>query len=300
MRLARLEEARLYFVCEGLPGGRRPGSAARRGPPRRRGHRPAAGEVPALATRSWSPSPTPSGARPPSTERCSSSTTGPTWSRPARPTASTWARTTCRWPRRVRLAGPEALVGLSTHSPEQIEAACAAAGDDRPDQISVGPVWETPTKEGRPGTGLGLIELRRRRGDDPLVRDRRDRRRQRRRGRRPPAPSGSSSCGRSATPRIPRPPRAACARRSRRGVGAAAADGQPRAQAGASAASARRARVERRSQIAARYEERNRAAREALEPLARGERPLVVTVGAVISGLIAALGRGRLPGRAPR
>jgi thiamine-phosphate pyrophosphorylase len=57
-----------------------------------------------------------------------------------------------------RLAGPEALVGLSTHSRDQVEAACAAAGVDRPDQISVGPVWATPTKEGRPGTGLGLIE----------------------------------------------------------------------------------------------------------------------------------------------
>ena len=31
--------------------------------------------------------------------------------------------------------------------------------------------------------------------------------------------------------------------------------------------------VERRGQIAARYEERNRAAREALEPLPEGERP---------------------------
>ena len=57
------------------------------------------------------------------------------------------------------LAGPAALVGLSTHSPEQVEAACAAAGDDRPDQISVGPVWETPTKAGRPATGLQLIEF---------------------------------------------------------------------------------------------------------------------------------------------
>ena len=57
-----------------------------------------------------------------------------------------------------RLAGPQALVGLSTHSREQIQAACAATGPDRPDQISVGPVWATPTKEGRPGTGLGLIE----------------------------------------------------------------------------------------------------------------------------------------------
>jgi hypothetical protein len=53
--------------------------------------------------------------------------------------------------------------------------------------------------------------------------------------------------------------------------------------------SKRKARsVERRGQIAASYEERNRAAREALEPLPQGERPPIVTVGAVISGLIAA------------
>lgn len=58
-----------------------------------------------------------------------------------------------------RLAGPGAVVGLSTHSPDQIDAACTAEGGDRPDQISVGPVWATPTKEGRAGTGLGLIEL---------------------------------------------------------------------------------------------------------------------------------------------
>ena len=57
------------------------------------------------------------------------------------------------------LAGPEALVGLSTHSAEQVAAACAAAGDGRPDQLSVGPVWATPTKAGRPATGLGLIEF---------------------------------------------------------------------------------------------------------------------------------------------
>ncbi len=46
--------------------------------------------------------------------------------------------------------------------------------------------------------------------------------------------------------------------------------------------------VERREQIAARYAARNEAAREQLEPLAEGERPAVVTVGAVISGLVAA------------
>jgi thiamine-phosphate pyrophosphorylase len=55
-------------------------------------------------------------------------------------------------------AGKNALVGLSTHSPAEVDAACAAVGDARPDQISVGPVWETPTKEGRPATGLRLIE----------------------------------------------------------------------------------------------------------------------------------------------
>jgi thiamine-phosphate pyrophosphorylase len=52
-----------------------------------------------------------------------------------------------------RIVGPDAIVGLSTHSREQIEA----AGDEPVDYISVGPIWETPTKEGRPATGLELI-----------------------------------------------------------------------------------------------------------------------------------------------
>ena len=50
-----------------------------------------------------------------------------------------------------------ALVGLSTHSPAQFDAAFQATGDGRPDQVSAGPVWETPTKEGRPAAGLELI-----------------------------------------------------------------------------------------------------------------------------------------------
>jgi thiamine-phosphate pyrophosphorylase len=56
------------------------------------------------------------------------------------------------------LAGPGALVGLSTHSPEQFDAAINARGMSRPDQISAGPVWETPTKEGRPAAGIELNE----------------------------------------------------------------------------------------------------------------------------------------------
>ena len=55
------------------------------------------------------------------------------------------------------VAGAAVAVGLSTHSPAQFEAAVDAEGDQRPDQISVGPVWATPTKEGRPAAGLDLI-----------------------------------------------------------------------------------------------------------------------------------------------
>ena len=52
------------------------------------------------------------------------------------------------------VAGQDVLVGLSTHSPEQLDAALAAG---EADQLSVGPVWETPTKEGRPAAGLGYV-----------------------------------------------------------------------------------------------------------------------------------------------
>lgn len=57
-------------------------------------------------------------------------------------------------PKQAReLLGSEAIIGLSTHSAEQIEA----AHSEPIDYISVGPIWETPTKEGRPATGLDLI-----------------------------------------------------------------------------------------------------------------------------------------------
>jgi thiamine-phosphate pyrophosphorylase len=52
-----------------------------------------------------------------------------------------------------RIMGPDAIIGLSTHSREQIEAAAGQPVD----YISVGPIWETPTKEGRRATGLELI-----------------------------------------------------------------------------------------------------------------------------------------------
>jgi thiamine-phosphate pyrophosphorylase len=50
------------------------------------------------------------------------------------------------------ILGPDVIVGLSTHTREQIAAAPSSV-----DYISVGPIWETPTKAGRPAVGLDLI-----------------------------------------------------------------------------------------------------------------------------------------------
>src|SRR6201996_1265814 len=53
-----------------------------------------------------------------------------------------------------RILGPEPLIGRSSHSPAQAVAAAAEPGVD---YFCAGPVWETPTKAGRPGTGTGLL-----------------------------------------------------------------------------------------------------------------------------------------------
>jgi thiamine-phosphate pyrophosphorylase len=52
-----------------------------------------------------------------------------------------------------RIVGSERLIGLSTHSPEQLDAAAGSGAD----YASVGPVWATPTKEGRRAVGLELV-----------------------------------------------------------------------------------------------------------------------------------------------
>ena len=49
--------------------------------------------------------------------------------------------------------GEQLLIGLSSHSPEQFDAALSSEAD----QLSVGPVWETPTKPGRPAAGLDYV-----------------------------------------------------------------------------------------------------------------------------------------------
>jgi len=152
-----LEAARLYFVCEGRPAGRSPIpllDAALRGGAgiiqlREKSHR-SADELIALAG-PFSRTAAAHGAlfilndRPDLVAACGAD--GVHVGQDDAPVAE--AR---------EAAGADALVGLSTHSPEEIDAACGAQGAGRPDQLSVGPIWETPTKQGRQPTGLGLIE----------------------------------------------------------------------------------------------------------------------------------------------
>jgi thiamine-phosphate pyrophosphorylase len=65
--------------------------------------------------------------------------------------------------RRIIGAGP--LIGRSSHSPAQ--AAVAAAEPDV-DYFCAGPLWTTPTKPGRPATGLGLLtDVTQARGERP-------------------------------------------------------------------------------------------------------------------------------------
>src|SRR3954454_13892173 len=51
------------------------------------------------------------------------------------------------------IVGRDRIVGTSTHSPDQVDA---AEGSDA-DYYAVGPVFDTPTKQGRPATGWDLI-----------------------------------------------------------------------------------------------------------------------------------------------
>jgi thiamine-phosphate pyrophosphorylase len=52
-----------------------------------------------------------------------------------------------------RILGPEAIIGFSTHAPAEWDAAAGTAAD----YLSAGPVSPTPTKPGRPGTGLAYL-----------------------------------------------------------------------------------------------------------------------------------------------
>ena len=53
-----------------------------------------------------------------------------------------------------RILGRVPLIGRSSHSPAQADAAAAEPGTD---YFCAGPVWVTPTKPGRPAAGLDLL-----------------------------------------------------------------------------------------------------------------------------------------------
>ena len=72
----------------------------------------------------------------------------PTLTVTCRMSSTTFAITSAR-----EIVGAERLVGLSTHTPQQVLAANGA------DYIGVGPVHETPTKPGRPPVGLELVRF---------------------------------------------------------------------------------------------------------------------------------------------
>jgi thiamine-phosphate pyrophosphorylase len=52
-----------------------------------------------------------------------------------------------------RILGPSAIVGLSTHASNELDASAESGAD----YLSAGPVNPTPTKPGRPGTGLAYL-----------------------------------------------------------------------------------------------------------------------------------------------
>jgi thiamine-phosphate pyrophosphorylase len=53
------------------------------------------------------------------------------------------------------IIGADPIIGRSTHSPEQFDAAIVEPGVD---YACAGPTWVTPTKPGRPAAGVGLID----------------------------------------------------------------------------------------------------------------------------------------------
>ncbi len=63
-----------------------------------------------------------------------------------------------------RILGPGAIVGLSTHSAEDLQGALG----EPVDYLSAGPVVPTPTKPGRPGTGPGYLSMATARSPRPV------------------------------------------------------------------------------------------------------------------------------------
>jgi thiamine-phosphate pyrophosphorylase len=63
-----------------------------------------------------------------------------------------------------RMLGADAIVGLSTHSPAELDASTR----EPVDYVSAGPIEPTPTKPGRPGTGLEYVAYARANASRPF------------------------------------------------------------------------------------------------------------------------------------
>ena len=61
------------------------------------------------------------------------------------------------------LLGPDRVIGVSTHTPEEVDAAHGLA-----DYIGVGPIHETPTKPGRLAVGTALVRYAAAHADQPF------------------------------------------------------------------------------------------------------------------------------------
>ena len=64
----------------------------------------------------------------------------------------------------VRRIFPAGIVGLSTHTPQEVDGTLRIEGLD---YMAAGPVHETPTKPGRPAAGLNLVRYAARRVELP-------------------------------------------------------------------------------------------------------------------------------------
>ena len=162
-----------------------------------------------------------------------------------------------------RTVGDDLLIGLSTHSPEQI----AAAGESGADYMGVGPVYETATKPGLEAVGERLVNHARGSAAKPFF------------------AIGGIDAGNAARVVAAGARRIAVVRaiRDADDPGAAAAALRARLDDAASSDDGAPGAGSRRS----RSEARDAAARERLEPLGEGERPGAVTVAATLAVAVA-------------
>ncbi len=203
------------------------------------------------------------------------------------------------------LVGPDRIVGLSTHSPAQVDR----AGELNVDYIGVGPVHATPTKPGRPAVGHALVAHASEHARVPffaiggidrgtVARGARRRCRPDRRGPRPHRGRGSRArrtrAARRASP-SPSPRSSGLGQRSRkRGrrskpAGGPVATAPSRTAAGTDAVARTDTPADaprKHGGYGARTEERNAAVRARLAPLGPGERPWSIRIAALLALLV--------------